>query len=357
MEISKIHTFITKDGVYTPIPMMSYKIYYPLYLIFTDDEQTLLEYYDASFTELVGVSEQIEFKLRDDFIYRPKIYLTNDYKPRSTVRMIYNQFLVFEANLPVVYPESDIRRFDDNYPPEGIPVSFDDMIWITASSNINAFVLDVQRFLVLLQIAKPGILAAYNAESTIEDKYYSEHFPIENFIYVHRISPVQNLSWPILKDLKILDVYHWFKNHKLSFNKISATKTDLALNAYTYLLHDSNIVAYNLLWAMIGVEAIYCSSRSEVADQISKKAQVFLGENPNLPKILKNLYDYRSRFVHGDLHIPSLYFRTHDGDKHLEKYEEDLEKYVNLAIVVLLATFQEMVTRDIREINFEYKVK
>jgi hypothetical protein len=67
-----------------------------------------------------------------------------------------------------------------------------------------------------------------------------------------------------------------------------------------------------------------------------------LGENTKFKKEFNKLYEFRSRFIHGDLDFPGRY-TLGDANPELEKYELAQEKTVSFAVAILIASFQEII--------------
>lgn len=348
----KTHTFKIKEGVYVPMPSQTFKIYYPLAPL-SIHEDDFNEYVTRCINELVGLSEQLEFTTISEFSFKPKIYITKDYKAKSWG--MYYEYLVFENDFPVDYPQRKYQFHASYLPKEGIPMYEEERRSLVLASNTDIFTQEMQMLLVRTLLAKPGYLGTFESELTIDDKYYGRTFAIKNLLRVHRKTPLK-MDWPYLNELPILQVEEWFKKHRYTFNCFSKSKTERALNAYTYLVDNYSITAHNLFWSMVGIESLYCKGTSELADQLNIKIQLLLGSAPSLNKTIRNLYSFRSRFVHGDLDIPSIYINLDTEKAEENKYSQEIETNVPLAVSILTATLQELIKRDISNLNFEFRI-
>jgi hypothetical protein len=54
------------------------------------------------------------------------------------------------------------------------------------------------------------------------------------------------------------------------------------------------------------------------------------------------MYEFRSRFIHGDLDFPGLY-TLGDASPGIEKYNAAQEETVSYAIAILIASLQEII--------------
>src|SRR5690606_25516916 len=95
---------------------------------------------------------------------------------------------------------------------------------------------------------------------------------------------------------------------------------------------------------------------SNLQDQINKKSQIFLGERQEFKKHFTKLYNYRSRFIHGEINFIHKYF-TEDATDNLESYYDEFMEYKDFAVSMLLATLQKLIQENRHEIAFEYIMK
>lgn len=67
--------------------------------------------------------------------------------------------------------------------------------------------------------------------------------------------------------------------------------------------------AMGLCWVSkkFGLEALYCQGNSNLPGQLNVKSTLLLGDRVSFKKDFNKMYDYRSRFVHGDLNFQDQY--------------------------------------------------
>jgi hypothetical protein len=163
-------------------------------------------------------------------------------------------------------------------------------------------------------------------------------------------------KWPEQTTLSIPESIAWWKHYNSTLDFISETRVGRAINAYSHLF-DSNggrDDPAKLFWALVGIEAIYVEGNSSLQDQVNRKTQIFLGERHDFKKMFSKMYDYRSRFVHGDLNFENKFFL--DGDK-TENHFADFWMYRDFAISILLSTLQRLIKRNRHELEFDYVIK
>ena len=106
---------------------------------------------------------------------------------------------------------------------------------------------------------------------------------------------------------------------------------------------------------MLGLEAIYGRGSIGIGEQLREKSELLFGKCSSNKKRLAAAYNFRSRFLHGDLDIP---FRYTDEFEHNEilKFSNAQWDAAFFATVLLISTLQEFVLRDVYELYFPYTV-
>ncbi|RKL61404.1 hypothetical protein DXT63_16925 [Thermoanaerobacteraceae bacterium SP2] len=107
----------------------------------------------------------------------------------------------------------------------------------------------------------------------------------------------------------------------------------------------------DLFFSMIGLEALYCSSKHKIKKQLIEKTQIFLGTPIKYKRLLKNMYNYGSKIIHGGLNFPGKY-HIFDAMEEFEQYENDYYYTILMAQSVLLATIQQLIKRNMNNLSF-----
>jgi len=166
----------------------------------------------------------------------------------------------------------------------------------------------------------------------------------------------QNEQWPLIHSLDIWQTWEWVNNFPSFFRNLSKCKIGRALNAYTQLFHTSfsiETTVSDFFWSMIALEAIYTDSHTGVNQALFDKIFLVLGKPTNFHKQIKEIYNYRSRLLHGQLEIPGKF--SYDND------DEDIDRHLKLvdsedsSVCLIVATLQYLVMNNIKEIEFSRK--
>jgi hypothetical protein len=165
----------------------------------------------------------------------------------------------------------------------------------------------------------------------------------------------QKIGWPKLKIIEFSEVWNWANKNKEFLDGFSGSPTGRALNAFSNLFEEGGKrEEIWLVWSLVGIEALYVRGRAPVMEQVREKIQALLGTQDTHKKKIGKMYDFRSRFIHGNLDFPGLSF--HAATEDYERYYRDQIETIRMAAAILAATLQEIIVRDWAELDFAYTV-
>jgi hypothetical protein len=110
-----------------------------------------------------------------------------------------------------------------------------------------------------------------------------------------------------------------------------------------------------LLWALLGLEALYTRGTTELGSQLSAKTQLLLGEQQDFKKAITRMYAYRSRLTHGDVSIP-MHYCEYEGLAEYESFLDEVCDQNYLAANVLASSLQALVVRGMTALDFEWRI-
>ena len=216
---------------------------------------------------------------------------------------------------------------------------------------------DLEKFagdLVLTsEIALPGVLNPTEIKCFIDGKVYWHKEPAPSIILDAR-SEFGDIEWPPLANLPLLPTLDWLMRIPGFTDGVPSGNVGRAVAALSHLIgHREESVGAMLMWAMIGLEALYVGGREGLSAQLRDKVQVLLGGPENKLKRFKILYDYRSKFIHGALDIP-LAYTPYDAVDAFMKSEMDTYNAGLTGIALLVATLQKMVIEERDTLEFHW---
>jgi hypothetical protein len=220
---------------------------------------------------------------------------------------------------------------------------------------IRDYILEeVFRLILCINIARPGAIEIWSC-AVIQDGEIIQPvaFPrIDCAVLRSAVELSEVINWPNLRNIKLTVAWNWSNKHKNYFDGLDNTSMGRAISALSRLLEPtSEDEAVKLLWAMIGIETLYVKGKTAITEQVREKVQILLGEQTTYKKKIMQMYDFRSRFIHGDLDFPGLYMNW-EIHTEVEKYSKDLLEAVSMAVAILIASLQEIIRRDWSGIDF-----
>ncbi len=218
--------------------------------------------------------------------------------------------------------------------------------------------LEIRYFLFLSHIAKPGHIRAGEGK-LFYDETNSKNIEGVSCDLQFALEVAEKISWPEIHELLIQDVWLWATSFKCGAEGFGFSPAGRALAAFSHLFNNSfsnSATAISLFWSMVGLESLYTSGSGELTQQLLEKPPILLGEQKDYKKHVKSMYNYRSRFVHGDIPFPN-YFYGADASPEYEEFFSESSESVEIATAILLATLQQLVRNGWHSLNFEYSLK
>jgi hypothetical protein len=223
-------------------------------------------------------------------------------------------------------------------------------------SQLPVLVKHITNLLVLTNICHPGMIGLEASGSKTNGVIGCPN-PIPKMDSISIQSAIlyaQQLSWPQIEDIKIADAWEWYL-HQEDYLEQEGFENDIctrALNAYARMFECPSLdVSMHLVWAMVGIEALYEQGKFDVMHQVRENIPQILGLYDGFKKEFNRMYESRSRFIHGDVDFPGLFVL---GDAHpkYEQLDSDLDRTVSFAASILIASLQQIIKGKWPKIGF-----
>lgn len=167
----------------------------------------------------------------------------------------------------------------------------------------------------------------------------------------------RSLMWPEMKTLGIRSVWEWANRQEGFSQGFGGGPIGRALNAFARRFgSNAQDDATNLFWALVGIEALYTEGQGSLQQQVNEKSQAFLGKMTQYKKKINRMYDFRSRFVHGDLDFSGKLVVDDAGEDH-QKHSQELRETVIFAEAILVATLQRLAERNWKGVRFPRELR
>ncbi len=325
-----------------------YKIIIPVHSVYEREDIHVQNYCWSALKELVDLNELFQIVIEDIGKVNLSISLGIPLGPRLINQPTFKEQLVF--HITIDSSVIDMQPFEK----KSIDISLD---VFTPDFVMQVFVArqfnnEIQRLLVLSQLAKPGSLETLKGELMINNYSFSD-FPALTSIQRKGLADIRQLNWPVYSNISFSEIFQWFDNSGLAFNTFDNSPLGKALKAFTYLFGQGSCgTSMELFFVLAGIETLYCNDKEGISNQIYEKTQVVLGPLTDFKKRLKQMYHFRSRLIHGDIELMPHgfgYSTTDDRD-----YFNELFKSTSLAAAILTATLQQMILSNRKKLTFEY---
>jgi hypothetical protein len=169
-------------------------------------------------------------------------------------------------------------------------------------------------------------------------------------------------GWPPIRDIPVSSTWRWFSHLPGLEEGIVRGPIGRAVAALTHIIYPQTVygdLSTEFVWALLGLEAIYGRGSTGIGEQLQAKSEVLLGASANSRRNRKRIstaYQFRSRFLHGDIDIPFRYTEDFEHKEILKFGHNQLDAGL-FAAALLVSTLQEFVLRNTYEVSFFYNIK
>jgi len=297
---------------------------------------------DKAISALLSLKTE-DFPLRDYSIKNLKI---------STSKNHNKEFIKLIWTLDITLTKFDYYDMDGN-PITNIPL--EERVSSHKDYAAICFAENILWFIVASNIAQPGVLRTRELEVWVGKKLVEKKDKVFGYLS-SVVESAGEKSWPKLETLSILATWQWMRQFIPLSDSLGKSNVERAINAFTHLLsegQDEGRDLIDLMWTMVGLESIYGRGTNDLTFQLVEKAGVFLGKHPGFDKDVKEMYRFRSLFVHGKAQFPSAFF-TSDALPEYTRHSSEASDASHLSSALLLATLQQMAKRNLNELNFSF---
>jgi hypothetical protein len=286
-----------------------------------------------------------------------------DYIPLAAVRkrkrmdrLMPPSFLKLTTRIS--YSDEYINRYlrPGSVDPSELDVSREDFETMIQDTSLRDFSGVLTEILLAANIARPASID-FSASYLFIDGKFIENGRGGPSDLRPAVDDAANRGWPNFEQVKIQTVMRWLE--KVPGFRARQTESPLgrALAAASYLFWPSwgQTDHLALVWALLGLEALYTRGNLGLQEQLASKTTAYLGNRTSHKKDLSNMYNFRSRFIHGDLDFPYAYNEA-DGSPEYERFDTDRSASEKVAVALLFSTLQRMCLENRFDLSFHYAV-
>ena len=219
----------------------------------------------------------------------------------------------------------------------------------------DEFASEICHLLTATTIALPGALKTADPTVIVNGNLHRE-LPMLDGWFDHAIERIRKDGWPPIREIAVVTAWDWFSRLPGLDTGFVSGPVGRAISALTHIIYPSSPfddLGTGLLWALLGLEAVYGRGPTSIGEQLREKSELLLGKSRNTKRRFATAYNFRSRFVHGDLDIPFRYLDDvpHEDTVRMQNTEWDASFFMQ---AVLISTIQELVLRNVHHVAFPY---
>lgn len=337
-------------------------VYIPVHLPHVLERDKLFSKFTDGIKEFVELTKSIEIEYGNEFKSFLKIKCHEDIDETAKFKAVWEgkpspwyDFWFFEITTEFQFSDSDVKKSIGDF--FGRPFSdIKDLYLFIESDEIRKTTYDL---LLAVNIAKYGLITT-NRGAIFTDDVYRGSITGTNNIFFEAAQTAESNGWPTIFDIDISKVWAWLNSFESFGDNIGEGNIGRAVAAITYLMKDTvsdstKSINLDIVWILLGLEALYGKGNVGLRSQLIEKAQAFLGEPTESKKKFGTVYDFRSRLIHGDIDIPFSY-STSEGHPKYENLSDQLGESRLLAVSILLSSIQKLIIEEKKELNFKYIV-
>jgi hypothetical protein len=219
----------------------------------------------------------------------------------------------------------------------------------------NCLEMFLHHFFLAMNLSSPGCCGLLNTSFKIDSDFSPYEINLDsNLIERAWIESLKN-GWPEIKNIPLPNTWKWLSNVTAVGQKIARSRTERALFALLHVCRQTFFNPNMLMWLAHMLEALYDTPVTLIHKFLKDRIFLVLGEptsfKKNFTKKIREFYNLRSEFVHGDLAItrPSA---EGDIDEGVMRYDKRLMESIDFALTIGLATLQKQIIEKWKEISF-----
>jgi len=208
------------------------------------------------------------------------------------------------------------------------------------------------KFYIIFSIVSPGALEFNNSILNYNDKQIAIKSSYRSFSIKKAVESSAKVNWPKFEAISIQDTCKWFYDKEGFELGLGETQINKAIVAYINSLIKPRDNSLQLFWLMQSLEILYCSRSEKLSESLEINTRLFLGDRSDYKKLVKKMYDTRSRFIHGNMPNSTVGFFLTEAEEH-SIFLEALDECVSVAYSILIATFRKLIFLNKNQLEFE----
>ncbi|WP_026701722.1 HEPN domain-containing protein [Salibacterium aidingense] len=334
---------------------------FPLFERSASDYKLITKSFSKVWGEVPGVLSKIDLDSKIG-----SLILNIDWEEHIPVileKNAINSFFTIENYFSGKFTEEQLWEFGQNNNfPDCIDVNC--LVKVDTTKNANYSIEKIVRVIeyyieniffqifLTLNLSAPGSFDSYNptnAKTNLElHKYSSSQLETA---WINSI----NLGWPEIESLELSKVWAWMESLEFGSRQIAKNRTEKALFSILHFCCEEKVSPTQLIWISLALEALYDTPKGQINRIFLDRIILFLNIPENNKKVYKkkirDFYDLRSRFVHGDLDIENP-LKNNVLDNSIFDYDSIILENCAFGLSIVIATLQKMIKNQWNSLDF-----
>ena len=303
--------------------------------------------------KLIAEQKSLEFDMWKFGTCVPKIEIVKSKSLKKEIIEYADEFPVVRIEIEVE-TNGDIKAMREYYKMDmknGFDFIFVSITHI-AQIALTLFERNIFDIFIAANIANPGTMCMSNVVYTVDANKIITKFRLDaDILYDSKIYCLKKKYPPILR-IEFLEVWNWLRKFKSYKRGYSTNSIERSLNCLNSLFQKKESEV--LFFAIMGIEALYAQGEVQVMNQVKGKSQLLLGYMSEFKKQYGNMYDQRSRYIHGQMNIPfnglvSNFIEEEHVQRHIDA--------TSFAVGLFISSIQHLCIQGRVELEFEIKIK
>jgi hypothetical protein len=162
-------------------------------------------------------------------------------------------------------------------------------------------------------------------------------------------------TWPTIQYIPLGKVVSWLRSLEIGTRQIANSRVERGIFSLLHVCRLSHFNPETLIWLAHALEALYDTPPALVAKHLQQRIIQVLDVPAErqkwVKKQLRQFYELRSSFVHGNLDVVHP-LENERLDPQVVQYTKKLMGPINFGIMVVLATLQKHIVENWREVTF-----
>lgn len=261
-------------------------------------------------------------------------------------RLKKEQFLLFTCSTNIDYNSISVDYELDGYS------QLETAKGIARMELQDEFKKEIDKLFIFSQISAPGIVCLSNGIIIINNEF-KETYDVFSHAIKEAYENMIDRSYPKISFIPLHIIYAQTKKDEIEFRQTPTCSIEKAMNCLSHVLKPKIDTEERLMYSMIGLETIYITGEQNIQSQLNEKIQLFLGELKSYKKTIKDMYNSRSKFFHGEYHLKPYHFRDTYFDFELDEIDDKLFDAFSFSTMILVITIQKMIIESKKELVYK----